>query len=154
MQRSAQRGCSHVFHHLRNRLHDEPPNLVQDDFGNLIYQPHEALQCLNEKWDTVFGVNACHDEALQVLQVVWPYIHEHVHEATLPDIDERALYQVVQKRKKNAAPGLDGWRTQELQSLPVYAFRPVARFFNWAEATFGDDLPKMLTCTSRALPTQ
>ena len=53
--------------------------------------------------------------------------------------------------KKNAAPGLDGWRTQELQSLPVSAFRPVAKFFNWAEATFGDDLPKMLTCTKQII---
>ena len=34
---------------------------------------------------------------------------------------------------------------------PSTAFRPVARFFNWAEATFGDDLPKMLTCTKQII---
>ena len=151
LQQSAQSGCRHVFHHLKNRLYDEPPNLVQDDSGNIIYQPNEALRCLNDKWDSVFGINAGHDDALQVLQVVWPYIHEDVHHVDLPPIDENALFQVIQKRKKNAAPGLDGWRTQELQALPAYALRPVAKFFNWVEETLGDNLPKMLTCTKQII---
>lgn len=48
---------------------------------------------------------------------------------------------VIHRRKANAGPGLDGWRTPELPALPLRAFVPVARFFQWTEDEFGDNLP-------------
>ena len=148
---SASRGCSFVFQHLRNRLVDEPPNLVQNDEGNILYQPEEVLSHLNSKWDSVYSANTIHEHPLKMLEVVWPYIKDQAHNADLPPIDAQSLYKVIQRRKTNAAPGLDGWRTCELQSLPPQAFLPVAQFFQWAEDSFDSDLPKMLTCTKQII---
>lgn len=151
IQQSAQSGCNYIFQHLRNKLTEEPPNLIQDSHGNIIYQPEQVLTCLNECWDSVYGVNTDHAHPLKMLEIIWPYIKHQIHEAELPPIDAHALFQVVQRRKKQAAPGLDGWRTCELQALPCSAFQPVAEFFEWAENQFGDHLPQMLTCTKQMI---
>ena len=55
---SATSGCYYIFQHLKNKQQDEPPNLVVNDSGDVIYQPSEALSYLNYAWDDVFGVNA------------------------------------------------------------------------------------------------
>ena len=151
IKQSTTTGCAYIFQHLRNRMHDEPPNLVQDNSGNIIYQPKEALNCLNDKWDSVYGVNTLHEHPIKMLETVWPYIQQHTHDAVLPPIDAHALFRVVQRRKTGAAPGLDGWRTHELQALPISAFEPVAKFFQWAEDTPEIDLPRMLTCTKQII---
>ena len=148
---SAKVGCSFVFRHLRNRLVDEPPNLVEDDEGQILYQPDAVLTHLNSKWDSVYSANTLHEHPLKMLETVWPYIKHHTHEAHIPPIDAKSLRAVIQRRKKHAAPGLDGWRTGELQALSSHAFVPVALFFQWAEQQFGDNLPKMLTCTKQVL---
>lgn len=44
-------------------------------------------------------------------------------------ITGQQLFDTVQRRKLAAAPGLDGWRTCELQALPVACFEPVETFF-------------------------
>lgn len=43
VKQSAKAGCTYIFQHLKNRLLDEPPNIVQDDQGNIIYQPYNVL---------------------------------------------------------------------------------------------------------------
>lgn len=151
LRESSQKGCKYVFQHLKNKMIDEPPNLIVDEQQNIIYQPDQAIQFLNDKWDSVYGTNTLHEHPLKMLETVWPYIAGKIHEASIPPIDAKALFRVIHRRKKNAAPGLDGWRTVELQALPISAFVPIAKFFQWAEDSFGDELPKMLTCTKQII---
>ena len=145
IQTSAKHGCNYIFRHLKNKLLDEPANLVEDDHGNILYQPDAALQHLNNKWDDVYGANVGFDHPIKMLHTVWPYIQDKVHQANLPQIDAEALYKTVQRRKTEAAPGLDGWRTCELQALPPQCFIPIARFFRWIEHHPQLDLPEALT---------
>ena len=53
------------------------------------------------------------EQPIKVLKIVWPAID---------------LYDAIHRRNPLAAPGLDGWRTTDLQALPVVAFEPVADF--------------------------
>lgn len=94
IQASATKGCTYIFQHLKNKLTDEPANLIEDDEGNILYQPDSALAHLNNKWDDIYAAN-----------------DDKITQAHLPPIDAAALHRVVQKRKPAAAPGLDGWRT-------------------------------------------
>ena len=149
IQHSASRG--YIFEHLRNRLQDEPANLVEDDLGNILYQPECALKHLNSKWDDVYAANVLHDHPLQMLKTIWPYIHDKSTQANLPPIDADVLFRTVHKRKTAAAPGLDGWRTCELQALPSHCFAPIARFFRWIEQNPQIPLPEALTCSKQVI---
>lgn len=51
-----------------------------------------------------------------------------------PILHENDLFLAIQERKHNAAGGMDGWRTCEMQSLPPEAFRPWAMLWNRVEA--------------------
>ena len=151
IQHSASHGCGYIFEHLRNRLQDEPANLVEDDLGNILYQPECALKHLNSKWDDVYAANVLHDHPLQMLKTIWPYIHDKSTQANLPPIDADVLFRTVHKRKTAAAPGLDGWRTCELQALPSHCFAPIARFFRWIEQNPQIPLPEALTCSKQVI---
>ena len=150
IRESAKGSKSFIYHHLRSRVKEEPSNLVSDAHGNILYQPHKALSRINEEWDTVFAANALHNHPLQVLRTIWPYIKDDCHPCDPPDIDAAALYQVIQKRKKLAAPGLDGWRTLELQALPCVAFEPVAAFFRFLETT-DEPMPTILASAKQQI---
>ena len=54
------------------------------------------------------------------------------------------LFDTVHRRHPVAAPGLDGWRTSDVQALPVQAFVPIAEFLNELEHC-NEDIPKVLT---------
>ena len=134
---------SYIYQHLRNKARDEPANLITDSKGNIIYQPDCALKQINEEWDNVFAVNALHDHPLQVLHTIWPYISHSITQYDLPPIQAEQLFDIIQARKKTAAPGLDGWRTSDLQALPKSAFVQIAKFFQLVEAT-EYELPSIL----------
>lgn len=151
IKHSAASGSSYIFQHLKNKLQDEPSNLVEDDDGNILYQPDKALAHLNNKWDDVYSSNVLHDHPLQMLNVVWPYIKDKINSIDLPPVTPIQLFRTIQKRKPKAAPGLDGWRTQELQKLPLACFVPIARFFQWIEHDPSIDLPKTLTCAKQII---
>jgi len=51
----------------------------------------------------------------------------------LPLLTDECLKNAVDKRKHNASPGVDGWRTAELQALPAIVFAPWARMWNEIE---------------------
>ena len=57
---------------------------------------------------------------------------------------------MVQRRKTNAAPGLDGWRTVELQALPIRCFEILAMFFQMLEDT-DIPLPRALVVTKQVI---
>ena len=138
IKNSEHQGYSFIFQHLRNKASDEPPNLVQNDQGQILTEPEKAIAELNNKWDDIFASNVLAERPLKMLETVWPYISDKQVEASLPPISGHELYQVVQKRKPNAAPGLDGWRTVELQALPKRCFEILAMFFQMLEDT---DIP-------------
>ena len=123
-----------VYQFLKNKGRVTPPNLVEDDLGNIIYDPQVAMDTIAAKWDSVFSANAEHEHEMLVLKQVWPYIHDKGCTITLPPIDENQLWHQAARRRPDAAAGLDGWQTREIQALPPAAFRPVARLFNQIEA--------------------
>lgn len=123
-----------VYQFLKSKGRVTPPNLVEDDTGNIIYDPQTAMDTIAAKWDSVFSANADHEHEMLVLKQVWPYIHDKGRGITLPPIDEHQLCHQAARRRPDAAAGLDGWQTHEIQALPPSAFRPVARLFNQIEA--------------------
>ena len=133
-----------VYQFLKRKGRVIPPNLVEDDSGNILYDPQQAMDAIATKWDSVFAVNADHEHEMQVLKQVWPYIHDKGKNITLPPIDEHQLWRQAAHRRPDAAAGLDGWMTREVQALPPSALKPVAWFFNQIEAG-SMDFPTILT---------
>ena len=134
----------YVFKHLKTKAMEEHPNLITDSAGNILYQPLDALEEFNNQWDQIFGANVLHEDPHMILRVVWPYVADFAQEASVPPISAFDLHQQIKRRKPDAAPGLDGWRTQELQILPWFAFVPIATIFNQIENNLSD-LPQVLT---------
>ena len=133
-----------VYQYLKKKGRVVPQNLVEDDVGNIVYDPQTAMDVIASKWDSVFSVNAQHPHEMHILKQVWPYIHDKGRAVALPPVTELQLWEQAQRRKPDAAAGLDGWHTREVQALPPVAFRPVAHLFNSVEAGT-DDFPDILT---------
>ena len=141
---------SYVFEHLKNKVLEEPANLVTSEDGHIVYQPIDALSNINTQWDTIFSANMLQSGPMKIVEIIWPYIKNDFVDFVLPDMDADALYTVVQNRKTFAAPGLDGWRTTELQALPKVCFIPIANFFKRLEIS-KDDFPKALLCAKQMI---
>ena len=150
IRRSASHGCAYIFHHLKNKQQDEPANLVVDQDQNIIYQPDQALSYLNSEWDQVYSANVLRHHPLKMLDTVWPYIHDQRLEVELPKISGIDLFNILQKRKTNAAPGLDGWRTTELQRFSASELQPCADCFDAIESS-NLPLPKSLVCAKQVI---
>ena len=150
IRESANSNCSYIFSHLRNKQQDEPPNLVVDDDNNVIFQPEAALAHRNSAWDSVFGVNTLCEHPLKMLEVVWPYIKDQHSKVELPPVTANDLHHIIQHRKTNAAPGLDGWRTCELKTFSISELEPVASFFQLVEQT-DLPLPRALVCAKQVI---
>lgn len=123
-----------VYQYLKKKGRVVPPNLVEDDDGNIIYDAQKAMDFIADRWDSVFGVNAEHTHEMHILKQVWPYIHDKGRAIALPPITQNQLWQQAARRRPDAAAGLDAWQTREVQALPPAAFRPVAMLFNSIEA--------------------
>lgn len=139
-----------VYQYLKRKGRVAPPNLREDDVGNIIYDPQTAMDVIADKWDTVFSVNADHAHELQTLKEVWPYIHHKGKAIALPPITEDQLWKQAARRRPDAAAGLDGWQTREVRALPPAAFRPIAELFNGIEAG-SLEFPTILTQVRMAI---
>ena len=117
---------------------------MEDEKGNIITQPTAAIDRMNNDWDCVFATNILRDQPTKVLKIIWPYIKEEIHPVDLPPLRAIDLFDTVHRRNPLAAPGLDGWRTTDIQKLPVRAFAPIADFLNQLEAC-NEDIPGILT---------
>ena len=135
---------SYIYHHFKNKAQQDPPNLLEDDEGNIIAQPQEAIARMNNDWDSVFATNVLREQPIKVLQVIWPYIKHECHPVDLPPLTACDLFDTVHRRNPLAAPGLGGWRTSDIQSLPLGAFEPTAAFLNELEES-EQDIPSILT---------
>ena len=91
-----------------------------------------------------------HEDPMKVLSIIWPYIQNTHVDFELPVLQPEDLYDVIQNRKVFAAPGLDGWRTNELQALPVSCFAPIAKFFHNLEKN-EQEVPTTLTCAKQMI---
>lgn len=114
-----------VYHYLKRKGSVAQPNLVEDDLGNIIYDPQTAMDAIANKWDTVFSVNTDHAHEMQILKQVGPYIHDKGKDIVLPPITEDQLWRMVGRQ-------------------PPVAFRPVAELFNRIEEG-SVEFPSILT---------
>ena len=150
LKESAESTKGYIFYHLKNKVSEDPPNLIADKQGNTIYQPNCAINEINSQWDDIFSANVLRSDPIDVLRVIWPYIqheHEQFHE---PRLQAEDLFCTIQKRKVLAAPGLDGWRTSDLQRLPIAAFIPVAEYFQALEEN-SEALARTLTTAKQVI---
>ena len=150
VQQSLAHHKSYIFKHLRNKVLDEPANLVTDKDNNVVFQPDCAIAEINSQWDDVYSVNAGYPHPLRMLEIVWPYIQTKTHDACVPELTAHDLQQVVLDRNPLSAPGLDGWRTTELQSLPMVCFEPFAELFRRLERN-EVALPHALVCARQMI---
>lgn len=127
MQESAKTTKKHIFHHLKNKCLDEPANLVLDKDGNIIYNPNAALMSIACDWDAIYSSNVLHSDPLDMLSVVWPYLDEPIP-FELPPLTGAEIALTIKQRNPMAAPGMDGWRTCDLQHLPVSCCEAIAIF--------------------------
>ena len=150
IQCSATGTFSYVYEHLKNKALEEPANLVTTEDGQIVFQPQVALEIINDQWDEVFSANVMHNDPMCVIEIAWPYIKNAHVDYVLPDLSADDLHELIQNRKAFAAPGLDGWRTAELQRLPKVCFEPIANFFRNMEDC-DCDLPRTFTCAKQMI---
>ena len=150
IQESAKGNGHFLYKHLKNCAQDEPPNLVLNEDSHVIYQPNLALDQINQAWDNVYSANVLCEQPLKILETIWPCIQNQVHECHLPPIQGKQLFETIHRRKSHAAPGLDGWRTIELQALPAPCFEPITAFFTFVENS-DQPLPKALVCAKQCI---
>ena len=134
----------YIFHHLKSKVADEPSNLVLDANRNIVCQPNEALALINSQWDDIFASNMSHDDPISILQVAWPYIQKDCVPWQTPPLTGADLAVTIAARKPEAAAGLDGWRTTDLQFLPLCCLNAIATFFSRLEDSCGADIPSVL----------
>ena len=143
MQLSCQSTKAFLFAHLKNKIRDEPANLVTDEKDNIIFQPDLAIHEINSRWDDIFAANILKNDPVHALAIVWPFIKDTYSQCHIDPITPHLLHQSIQKRAALAAPGLEGWRTREVQALPINALKPIAAFFQSMEEN-SDPLPESL----------
>ena len=119
----------HVFKWVKQKQCCQSSNLIKDSNGNLLTCPIDAIQEINLQWDEVYSANLHHEDPYKILSFVWPYIQEHRVPATIPNLDGPSLKQQILRRRIDASPGLDGWRTLEAQVLPDIFYSAIAEFF-------------------------
>ena len=140
-----------IYHHLRNKACDEPANLVLDSDENIVYNPCQAMQVISSTWDDVFSANVLRDDPTQMLQVIWPYLDQQISTFDIPPLTGAEIMATIQQRKPLAAPGLDGWRTSELQALPMSCCNQIAVFFRSLEEDLEFDMPQVLVTAKQII---
>ncbi len=141
---------SFVYKWIKCKSQVEVPNLIVDASGNVIFNPTEAIEEINQQWDKVFSANVFHQDPIALLKFVWPYIDQVRCEATVPEIDGRMLFGQIRHRKANAASGMDGWRTVETQCLPIFVLDKIALFLRGVEDG-SRRMPKQLATAKQVL---
>lgn len=141
--------CS-VFQWLKNRNKSSSQNLIKDDDNNIVYAPIDAIKLINAKWDDIYAANVLHHDPMEVLKFAWPMIDKIRNPVDLPALTGESLKAQILKRRVNAAPGLDGWRTVECQTLPITFYSAVADYFTQVEQGLRK-LPQCLTNAKQVL---
>ena len=122
-----------VFQWVKQKQAKQSANLIAVQDGHVIFNPIDAITEINSQWDSIYSVNALHDDPLNILACVWPHIQKLRNPIDLQPISGVDLKHQVLSRRSNAAPGLDGWRTIECQLLPIKFYDAIASYFNEVE---------------------
>ena len=125
---------TNVFEWVKQKQQTHSSNLIKDNEGNIITNPVDALDEINQQWDEIYGSNVLHEDPQKILSFVWPYLQETRLPAVIPDLDGPSLRRQILCRRVEASPGLDGWRTIEAQLLPDAFYSAIAKFFVGIEA--------------------
>ena len=133
MKVSALSNCSDIFTYLRRKNSEFGYMTVTDSHGMPFYHQDDALALAASQWNEVFEANKEHIPAEPVLEVIHDALKKRAFPISLPLLTDECLKSAVDKRKQTASPGVDGWRTAELQALPAIAFAPWARLWNKIE---------------------
>lgn len=136
-----------VFQWIKNKTKINGPNLIKSADGNIISDPQKAFDEINVQWDSIFGVNALHQDPHDIFKVTWPIVEKIRLPTSVPELNGEMLRNQALKRNIDAAPRIDGWRTSEIKMLPLQAFDSVAKFFKDVEEN-RRQLPKIL-CSVR-----
>lgn len=139
-----------VFQWINGKTKDPSPNLILNQNGDIILAPTDAITEINEQWDSIFAANIHHSDPELVLSKVWPLLEHSYSKVELPAISAIDLKNQAAKRKANAAPGLDGWRTVEVQSFPLCVWSAIAAYFNQVESG-QRSLPENLTLAKQII---
>lgn len=123
-----------VYAWIKSKTRCPTPNLIRDADDNIIVDPQQAISEINSQWDSVFAANVLHTDPMDVLKYAWPHIQDSRVVADIPAISGNALKKQALRRRIDAAPGLDGWRTVEIRTLPTVIFDVVARYFSKVES--------------------
>ena len=132
-----------VFQWIKSKTAIPSPNLIRDAENNIIVDPNDAISEINEQWDSVFAANVLHSDPMEVLKFAWPHIQESRSVACIPPLSGSDLKSQALRRKIDAAPGLDGWRTCEMKMLPCVVYDAAATYFQKVELGIRQ-LPKCL----------
>lgn len=57
-----------VFTWINSKTKPNPPNLICNSSGDIIVDPTEALQEINNRWDDIFSSNILHEDPEKVLR--------------------------------------------------------------------------------------
>ncbi len=83
-----------------------------------------------QRWNGIFG---CHREDIltePILHIVQEGLSALLRTVRLSDLTAQDLREASLARKKSSAPGMDGWRTSELQRLPLRVWGLMANIWN------------------------
>lgn len=151
IQDSSAGNLKFIFHHLRNKTRDEPTNMVLDPQGNIIFHPQTAIATINSRWDDIFSANVLHEDPVRMLEVVWPYLDHGIQTFDLPPLTGKDIFSTIQSRNPMAAAGLDGWRTADVQCLPLSCCEAIASFVRDLEDAYDSDIPSVLACAKQII---
>ena len=133
-----------IYKWLRNKTQPCVPNLIRNANGDILFSPIEAINEINEQWDSVFSANALHQDPKQVLSEIWPIVSRIRNPISLPELTGTMLKTQAESRRIDAAAGIDGWRTIETKILPLQVYDLIAKYFRDVER--GErQLPSILT---------
>lgn len=139
-----------VFQWINGKTKMPSPNIILNKNGDIILAPTDAIVEINDQWDSIFASNIHHTNPEEVLAKIWPVIKDSYSKVDLPPITAEDLKAQAARRKPNAAPGLDGWRTVEVQSFPLVVWASIATYFCQVESGLRS-LPENLTLAKQII---
>ena len=145
MRHSAATTNKDVFTYLKMRHNMPLFTPICDKHGMPIRQPLEALDFACEQWNEVFSVNPNPFDCEPFFRVIGPLLGGNPVSCEFQPVTPDELHKAACARKSSASAGIDGWRTDEIQALPVSAFLPWALLWNAIEQGILR-MPKIFRC--------
>lgn len=64
---SSKNVSKYVYQWINSKSRPKLQNLICNDQGMIIFDPYEALNEINHKWDDIFAVNILHEDPEKIL---------------------------------------------------------------------------------------